>query len=349
MKVESTESYDLVTFGLQSKSTKIAGFDLDHCMIVTRSKKTFPIDADDWTFKYNNIKSKFHDLITKGYRIVVITNQLGVSKGKTNKSDIRKKIESISTQLEVDITWIASYQDDLYRKPRTKAFELVQGRSDSFYCGDACGRSKDFSDTDLKFARNLQIKFYSDKQFFTGADDSSEFSLPTGLPFDLEFDINSIARKGNDREVVVLIGPPASGKSTLCDLYFRGYVIINQDTLKTVAKCKQIALQTIKNTKSNIVIDSTNRNKKTRKVWVDICESYKMNIRYIFIDIPKELSLHINTYRMLTENKKIPKIAIHSYYKNLELPYGEIDNIQTIPFVMNRDVADSKLFKSYLL
>ena len=46
----------------------------------------------------------------------------------------------------------------------------------------------------------------------------------------------------NHKEAIILIGSPGSGKSTFCEnnLITRGYIRINQDTLKTrekVIKC----------------------------------------------------------------------------------------------------------------
>lgn len=34
------------------------------------------------------------------------------------------------------------------------------------------------------------------------------------------------------------------------------------------------------------------------------------------MDVEKPLSMHLNTFRSLTEAKKIPDIAIHTFYKN---------------------------------
>lgn len=45
-----------------------------------------------------------------------------------------------------------------------------------------------------------------------------------------------------------------------------------------------------------------------------------MPIRCFEMDIEKPLSMHLNTFRSLTEEKKIPDIAIHTFYKNLVPP-----------------------------
>ena len=37
---------------------------------------------------------------------------------------------------------------------------------ESFYVGDAAGRKKDFSDSDLKFAENIGITFYTPEEYF---------------------------------------------------------------------------------------------------------------------------------------------------------------------------------------
>ena len=116
-----------------------------------------------------------------------------------------------------------------------------------------------------------------------------------------------------------------------------------------LAKCKKEVINTIKNSNVSIIIDSTNRNIKTRKVWLDLISCFNIKFRYIYLDVSKDLSLHINTYRSLTCDKKIPKIAIHSYYKQLQFPKSdEINELISLPFYLNRDILDFDLFNLYL-
>lgn len=60
------------------------------------------------------------------------------------------------------------------------------------------------------------------------------------------------------QEMVIFVGFPASGKSTLAKTYFvpKGYVHVNRDTLKTQDKCLQAAEAAVRNGKSVVVCKS---------------------------------------------------------------------------------------------
>ena len=57
------------------------------------------------------------------------------------------------------------------------------------------------------------------------------------------------------QEVIVLVGPPAAGKTTFAHTYFvsKGYVYVNQDTLKTRPACLKLAEASLKEGKSVII------------------------------------------------------------------------------------------------
>jgi bifunctional polynucleotide phosphatase/kinase len=70
--------------------------------------------------------------------------------------------------------YLAALKTDQYRKPAVGTFEHLKkdifpgleiDMKESFYCGDAAGRPKtatrpkDFSDSDIKFAANVGLKF----------------------------------------------------------------------------------------------------------------------------------------------------------------------------------------------
>lgn len=72
--------------------------------------------------------------------------------------------------------FLAATESDQYRKPGVGMWKYLKDdifqeykidMKESFYCGDAAGRpktasrSKDFSDSDIKFAHNIGLKFYT--------------------------------------------------------------------------------------------------------------------------------------------------------------------------------------------
>lgn len=129
--------------------------------------------------------------------------------------------------------FIASHEDE-YRKPGTKMWDVLVSnnggvkikKEDSFFCGDAAGRKdgkhKDFSDSDLKFALNVGIQFKTPENLFLGEVDKIEVKgfNPATIPENGEV----VVGKGNkvdfvEKEMVIFVGSPASGKSTFWKNY----------------------------------------------------------------------------------------------------------------------------------
>jgi DNA 3'-phosphatase len=178
------DTYDKEKKEMKDKSIQVAAFDLDGTLIVTKSGKKFSQDATDWKFfdRLNKLKSKLETLISQPditTKIVIFSNQNGVTKGYATIDQIHTKVENILEQLQIPCSVYLSMKDDLMRKPRTGAWQMFMSRqrqidfTKSFYCGDAAGRPKsgslrvkDFASTDYKFALNIGIQFYTPEQFF---------------------------------------------------------------------------------------------------------------------------------------------------------------------------------------
>lgn len=324
---------------------KIAAFDLDSTLIKTKSGKTFPKDEHDWKLFNNNVIPVLTDIIDNGYSIVIISNQLGLSKNKTTIEELTKKLNNIGTALNMNFTSFLASEDDTYRKPRIGIFEYIKNNhtidiSLSFYCGDAAGRTNDFSDTDYKFALNCGLSFIVPEDLFH----KNKFeNIFPNYPLSFTNPMINTNKKSimptieNTKCMLLLVGPPASGKSTIASEL--NFPVINQDTLGTLAKCKKAAKEIISRGET-LVIDSTNRNKKTREIWIDIARSNKYSVFIFNMLVDKPLSMHLNKYRSLYgTQKKIPAIAIHSFFKQYEPPtitegFEEVFNID---FVCNSD------------
>ncbi|KAF4321818.1 hypothetical protein BBO99_00004497, partial [Phytophthora kernoviae] len=291
-RAEQTEARDV--------KVKIAGFDLDGTIIVTKSGKRFAKDKDDWKWFHSTlVRDKLVQLAKEGYTLVIFSNQNGIAKGNVSDTEVQTKVEAIVKSLNLPMLVYLGTESDMMRKPRVGAWKEMVGllsakgeeaidKQESFYCGDAAGRpkiagrTKDFAATDYKFALNIGIRFYTPEGLFLG---SKQRIHTRPDMWELGFDPKSIVLNESsdgpllnpasarivspNQEVVVLVGPPASGKSFFAKTHLSSYVLVSQDELRTAAKCKKKCLEALA-LKKSVVIDNTNREPRTRKEWITI-------------------------------------------------------------------------------
>ena len=289
-----------------------ASFDLDGTLIVPRSpKRKFGIDENDWKFMFADIPKILCDLSRqKSTAVVLFTNQGGVGKNEEEKRIFKAKVESIARKLGCRFILLAAICNDWNRKPRgrlwEKATRLLNCSCDlkkSFFVGDAAGRPsgwkkgklKDFADTDRKFALNNRVDFFTPEEYFLKEDPApfeiSYCDLNFGRDPTTTFDI-----KHSEFEVIMLVGPPASGKSTFVKKYLQDYVHINQDTLKTHQKCIALLEDSLKSRKS-AVIDNTNPSVEKRQQFIKVAKRFNATVRCFVFQTEHNLCLHLNSYR----------------------------------------------------
>ncbi|KAK6956007.1 hypothetical protein Daesc_003654 [Daldinia eschscholtzii] len=248
--------------------------------------KKFTDDPGDWKWWDSNVPSRLRKLYEEDYRIVILSNQGGLTlhpdpKSKAPKAGSKAKVDkfkqkcsSVLSQLDLPTTIYAATGYDEYRKPRTGMWSEVcrdYGLRDdevdlanSIFVGDAGGRTaqlktsgtgtaaaKDFSCSDRNFAHNVGIAYVTPEEFFLG-EPAREFARDFDLasfPFsdtegpDGDGSNKVLFEKRNKQDIVLFCGPPGAGKSTF---YWRnlkplGYERVNQDLLKTRAKCFKTA------------------------------------------------------------------------------------------------------------
>lgn len=159
---------------------KIASFDIDGTIIVTKSGKTFAQNSTDWKWFDKNVPKKLKELNDEGFRVVFITNQAGIEKGKTKPNELKTKFEAMLKELDIPVLILIATGENHFRKPSAEMWNFFEKNcnkseiidyDESFYCGDAAGRpknwapgrSKDFSCGDRMFAANCNL---SNKNFF---------------------------------------------------------------------------------------------------------------------------------------------------------------------------------------
>ena len=300
------------------KNKKIFGFDLDGTII------KFNLNTEDYEFQYNNILEKIKE-ISKNYNIFIITNQ------NHKKYDLFEKkifkLLNIFTKNKINISIYVSKKNDIYRKPNIKLGLLIEETYHNkikYYCGDALGRPNDHSDTDLKFGLNLGIPIFSPEQIFLNKEINNNMSIKYPKLNMIRYNFNYKPAK---KEMIIMIGYPASGKSTICNLIQeKGFInniyykIINRDTLKTIDKCIKETQNALKY-KMNVIIDNTNPSKENRKKFIDIEKEYGYKIIAIKMNTSRHESIHNNYYRSFIYGKElIPEIVYNIYDSKYQKP-----------------------------
>lgn len=208
-------------------SNKIASYDMDGTLIQTKSGKVMPTNLDDWKLAFGTVVTTLKSKHSDGYKIVIITNQGGISSGKTKIPDIKKKIENIIKALGVPIQAFVASGYDSFRKPMTgmwqalcdhKNDDVAIDMSRSFYVGDAAGRpenkamkkKKDHSSVDRLMALNLELDFYTPEEHFLKASRQKwikpEFDPKDFLSRTTQLINNSTSRMAStDLELIVII------------------------------------------------------------------------------------------------------------------------------------------------
>jgi bifunctional polynucleotide phosphatase/kinase len=336
---------------------KLACFDLDGTLICTKSGKIFPTHRNDWYFYSNNVCEKLKHLHDNGFCIVIITNQSGLKDKDKNKLDIwTGKVDDVVSQLNVPVRLFCSITHDIYRKPRPAFMNLIikgiksKISNESFYCGDACGRKGDHADTDYKFALNAGLRFITPDEFF----DNKSVTIPK-IVYPAFDEIDKLQSQSNidfkpmNKEIIIMVGPPGSGKSTFVKdiLSPFKYVRINRDSLATIAKC---LTETEKNLKQGnlIVIDNTNNNLETRKKYIDLSLKYNYTARCIIMDVSRDLAIHNATYRCYKGlSEYIPDLVYNMYYSKYVEPKVEEGFKEIIKVKPKINIVDSD-YKMYM-
>lgn len=358
-------------------SDKIAGFDIDGCIITTKSGKVFPTAPDDWRILYPEIQPRLASLLKKGYKVVFFTNQMGIAKGKLRPEVFKSKVEDILSTLQLPVQVFVASGPGIYRKPVMGMWnhlcekandDVPVDKTQSLYVGDAAGRpenwapgkkKKDFSRSDRLFALNIGLQFHTPEEFFLGWK-SAPYSLPEFDPRKLDsgarlYDPPSASLTSNQTEVVVAVGFPASGKSTFFHTHVipKGYVYVNRDTLGSWQNCVAACERALKEGRS-VAVDNTNPDPESRKRYLDVAKAAGVSCRCFQFSASLDQAKHNNRFREMapseTKHAKVNDMVFHSYKKHFVAPslaegFSEIVHIHFVPKF--KDSQAETLFRQF--
>ncbi len=306
---------------------KMAAFDYDWTLVNPQNGKTFPKDVNDWEWYSPCVPQKVQEYYQKGYMIVIFTNQ-----SKTWKHD---QIKMVSSKLGVPVHIVVATEKADYKPNNISFHTLFAGNPDidlkkSFFVGDAMGRKSDWNDSDLEFAKNIGVKPLTPEEVFMNISDFTVHDVPLS----------------SKPEVVIMMGYPGSGKSTIAKKLASKkspikYTWIPRDVFKTPAKMRKAAKPLVENGES-VIFDATNSSAKSRREYTKFAEKYSYPVRCVYVSTPLDVAYKRNKAR--PDDQQVPKIAYNMYKKHFEAPKkSEGFTLYEIPFKNDFCLKPSKL------
>jgi len=274
----------------------LAVFDFDGTIVKPREGRPHPKDVEDWEFTRPSVPSVLQDL-AKTHRLVIVTDQ-----SKPWKVD---QIHAVMRAIGIDPSLVVAFEK-AHQKPSTTLFErlLPSGSYDkatAMYVGDAAGRPGDWSDCDRVFAERAGLRFQVPEQVFP-LDRLVFKPLPPLVP--------------STKEVLILVGFPASGKSTFAKTL--GYHHVNGDEFKTPAAMRKDADAHVAT--HSIVFDCTGGTKKKRGEFTGFARKHGLPARIVVFPTTIERAMEQNKQRALEGGTKVPDVAFYMFRKHYEIP-----------------------------
>jgi len=287
---------------VQSRSKKLAIFDFDGTLVQPKEGRRFPKDKNDWEWLRPSVPKKLKQYAKEKYRLVIVTDQ-----SKPWKVEM---IQDVIQTLKLSITVIIGVKED--QKPNTRLFlsyftpDKKIDIENSFYVGDAAGRSGDWADRDIQFAKNMNLKFYVPEEIF---DATPIRAFPK-------------IKMPNQKEIIIMIGYPGSGKSTLVkeQLVSSGYYRVDGDVFKTA---KAMIKEAKNYPDKSIVFDATNGTHERRQEYINYAKEIGVPIRCVWVNTPIEKALERVKKREQEIGVHVPAIALYLYRKKFEEPTSD--------------------------
>lgn len=362
-------------------SRKIYAFDLDQTLIKPKGRHQHPKNRGDWELCYKEVPNRLKEIYDKGYKIVLFTNQKGISLGIANTADLCGKILDLIKKVNIPIQCVIATHHDKYRKPGRAMWDLFCQQLNggiqpdvphSVFVGDAAGRvpgwmgqspRRDHAASDRRFAYDIGLQFQTPEECFLGWKSTHKWDWAHHIPYSALPKHGSLPCAESElraptTEMVILIGIQGAGKTTFAFEHYvkHGYIHCNQDLLGSREKVLQLAEKSLQSGTS-VVVDRTNATRDHRVEFIALAQKHNVSVKLIEIQTPAGIARRLNAMRDVVgsayqQNKKlVPEQAFWAYQRDREEPSFE-EGIQTIiqvPFIPRFTAEQAKIFDEVLL
>lgn len=291
---------------------KLALFDVDGTLVVSKSGRRWAVDEDDWIWSAGSVLATLDEFYQHGWFIALVSNQ---SEWKLSDK-AQKKIESILGAIEKTNGWrpwcavataTVKEKDTVYRKPGRGLFDKLL-------------ENMKVSEKDI-----LSLQMYGDASgekdknpAYRWSDSDRAFAKAIGATYLRPFEIfpRHIVCIGSGKEIILLMGNPGSGKSTtakgLLKLGGEKYVHLEQDVLGTKEKVLKEAKDAL-DRGASVIVDATHGSLKNREPYLELAREKKIRIRILW---------HLRDGRPFNalREKPIPEVAYGVYSKHFVEP-----------------------------
>jgi bifunctional polynucleotide phosphatase/kinase len=278
----------------EQEKKPILAFDYDGTLVKPREGRPFPKDIDDWQWIRESVPTLLREK-AQSYRIVVVTDQ--------TKSWKIEQIRQVMEQLDIPVLVLIGMT---IHKPDTRFYNSILDSPPSMYIGDAGGRTTDWSDVDVQFAKALGVPFQVPEWMFP---------LPTARISSIDDVFPAVGH----REVVIMVGCPASGKTTLALqlVELRGYYRVDGDKHKTPAAMVCDARKNA-TAEQSVVFDSTGGSRKRRDAFHLYAKGISVPVRLLWVQTPNHIAVERNKER--DASHRVPPVAFGVYTKYFDTP-----------------------------
>ncbi len=306
-RIETPDKNILIKSKPIINNKRFAIFDVDWTLIKPKDGRKFPQNVDDWQWLRKSVPETVRKFFVDGFEIIFLTDQ--------SKPWKVTMIENVISVLAVDVTCLIA-MNKAFHKPNPafflENFSNMYDSDSSFFVGDAAGREGDWSRNDIDVAARIGVKFYTPEEVFP-----------------LFKEEEPVIRGGVEQEVLIMVGYPASGKTTVAremqEKY--GYAHIDGDVFKTAPKMlkeaeKYVGSPLPSGAYRSVIFDATNGTKERRKLYIDFARKHNLRVRCLWKTTPIDLSMEQNRERQKQGGPKVPDVVFYTYRKRFEEPNG---------------------------